>query len=640
MPIRNLADIAAIEGVPLADRALPRSTYDAIAATAKRRPNAKALSFFLLPDSFDQAFTWTYAELLADVTRAANAFHAWGVDEDHPVAFVLPNLPETHFAIWGGEAAGVVLAINPLLEPPQIGELLRAARARVLVTLGPVSGNDLWEKLAPQLSALPDVKVVARVDLLAYSQQGGALSPAPASESVSGIEIVDFRSAMQAQPADRLISHRTICEDSKSSYFCTGGTTGAPKIAMRTHGNEIFDAWAMAQFLETGETQRSVLCGLPLFHVNAQLVTGLRPWMHGDHVVLATPQGFRDKRLIARFWEIVSHYRVSSFSAVPTIFSALLDAPVGNNDVSSLDFALCGAAPLPAKLIEVFEATTGLKIAEGYGLTEAACVSSVNPPYGERRAGSIGLRLPYQQMRAVILDEAGRFLRVAETNEIGTLLIRGPNVFTGYIDPLHNENLWIEIDGETWLNTGDLGRQDKDGYFWLVGRRKELIIRGGHNIDPKVIEEVLSKHPAVAMAAAVGSPDPYAGEVPVAYVQAKPGAAVTERELLDFAASHVVERSARPKQVRIISQLPLTTVGKIFKPALHDQEIEKAIRSEAEAAGVAIASIALDRDPQLGMIARIRTDGGAKALQQSLERYAFKFEILDDGEQMRKANTH
>jgi fatty-acyl-CoA synthase len=210
----------------------------------------------------------------------------------------------------------------------------------------------------------------------------------------------------------------------------------------------------------------------------------------------------------------------------------LLEVPVGNNDISSLEYAICGAASMPAKLIEAFEAKTGLKILEGYGLSEATCVSSLNPPGGLRRAGSIGLRLPYQDMRVIILDEAGRFQRVADVEEVGTIAIKGPNVFAGYLDPQQSKDLWIDIGGSRWLNTGDLGRQDSQGYFWLAGRRKELIIRGGHNIDPKLIEDALSKHPAVALAAAVGSPDPYAGEVPVVYVQPKPGAAVSDQELM------------------------------------------------------------------------------------------------------------
>jgi fatty-acyl-CoA synthase len=519
MPIRNFADVLAFEAEPLARRALPRSTYEVLAASAKRWPVAKALSFFLTADTHDRAFSWTYAELLADVTRAANLFHALGVDADHPIAFVLPNLPETHFAIWGGEAAGVVLAINPLFEPAQVCDLLRAARVRVLVTLGPSTFTDLWARIAPQLPDLPDLRTIALVDLSVYLPVNLAAASPQSAASISDIAIIDFRAAMRSQPADHLVAPRAITEETRSSYFCTGGTTGAPKIAIRTHGNEIFDAWAAAQFLEKSAAQRTTFCGLPLFHVNAQLVTGLLPWMQGDHVVLGTPQGYRGSGVIARFWEIIAHYRVSSFSGVPTIYSALLDVPVGDNDISSLEFALCGAAPMPRKLIELFEAKTRLKLAEGYGLTEAACVSSVNPTYGERRAGSIGLRLPYQKMQVVQLDAAGCFDRLAETNEVGTLVIRGPNVFVGYLDPRHNKDLWIEIDGETWLNTGDLGRQDADGYFWLAGRRKELIIRGGHNIDPKLIENALHKHPSIALAAAVGSPDLHAGEVPVAYVQ-------------------------------------------------------------------------------------------------------------------------
>ena len=367
MPIRNLADVQAFEAEPLARRALPRSTHDALVASARRWPEVKALSFFLTADTYDRAFTWTYAELLADVTRAANLFHSLGVDADHPVGLVLPNLPETHFAIWGGEAAGVVLTINPLFEPAQIRDLLRAARVRVLVTLGPSPFADLWARLVPQLSDLPDLRSIALVDLSAYLPANLAVPSPQSVASISGIETFDFRAAMRSQLAHRLIAPRAITEETRSSYFCTGGTTGAPKIAIRTHGNEVFDAWAAAQFIEASGVPRTVFCGLPLFHVNAQLVTGLLPWMQGDHVVLGTSRGYRGSGMIARFWEIVAHYCVSSFSGVPTV--ALLEVPVGDNDISSLEFALCGAAPMPPKLIELFEAKTGLKIAEGYGLT-------------------------------------------------------------------------------------------------------------------------------------------------------------------------------------------------------------------------------------------------------------------------------
>ena len=630
MPIRNIADIEAIEAQPLADRALPQSTFEALAATASSTPDAAALSFFLTADTHKRVFTWTYAKLLADIVRAANAFHAFGVSADHPVAFVLPNLPETHFTIWGGEAAGIVFAINPLLEASQIAELLRAAHVRVLVTLAPAPGIDLWTKLAPHLAALEDLQVVARVDLSAYIE-GVTATPRggePGSEG-DGIKVVDFHQVMREQPSDRLVAPRALSPSSISSYICTGGTTGSPKIAVRTHGNEVFDAWAVAQVIEAGATQRTFFCGLPLFHVNAQLVTGLLPWMQGHHVVLGTPEGYRGKDVIARFWEIAAHYRISMFSGVPTLYAALVDVPIDDNDISSLEFGLCGAAPMPAKLIENFQAKTGIKILEGYGLTEGTCVSAVNSPDGERHAGSIGMRIPYQQMRAMILDSAGRFSRMAEIDEIGTLVIKGPNVFSGYLDARHNEDLWIDIEGERWLNTGDLGRQDERGCLWLSGRRKELIIRGGHNIDPKIIEDALLKHPSVAMAAAVGSPDAYAGEIPVAYVQTKAHAPVTEQELLDFAATQIPERAAVPKRVNIAPSLPLTGVGKIFKPALHQLEIEVVVRAEALKAGATIADVRHDRDTRGAHLLRIRAGGDVTALRAALDRYAFKPEVLE-----------
>ena len=631
MPVRDLADIQRIEADPLVTRGLHQTTYDVFAAGAQRWPDRKALSFFLSADAYRQAATWTYTELLADITRAANAFHAFGVSPEHPVAYVLPNLPETHFTIWGGETAGAVLAVNPLLEPALIVEILRAAMVRVLVTLAPLPGFELWSRLAPHLSALADLQVVALVDIM--NDLGG---PAEASFAAAvwslpdaRFEIVDFRAAMQSQPADRLVAPRAITKDSVSSYFCTGGTTGAPKIAVRTHGNEIFDAWAAAQVLGDRGEPRTYFCGLPLFHVNAQLATGLLPWMQGHHVLLATPEGYRGKNLIALFWEIAAHYRIATFSGVPTIYASLLEVPVGDNDLSSLEYAICGAAPMPARLIEAFEAKTGLKIIEGYGLTEGTCVSCLNPPEGRRAAGSVGLRLPYQQMRVVILDDDGRFLRMAEVDEIGTIAINGPNVFAGYLDPEQNKDLWIEIEGSRWLNTGDLGRQDAEGFFWLAGRRKELIIRGGHNIDPKLIEDALHRHPAVAMAAAVGSPDVHAGEVPVAYVQPKPGAAISERELLDFAAAHIPERAAIPKHVNVMQSLPVTGVGKIFKPALQQREIEAAVRTEAAKVGASVGEVLFERDPRLGQVVRVRASAGPAPLKTALERYAFKFEVLE-----------
>jgi len=227
----------------------------------------------------------------------------------------------------------------------------------------------------------------------------------------------------------------------------------------------------------------------------------------------------------------------------------------------------------------------------------------------------------------MIVDDDGKFVRRAETDEVGVVAISGPNVFAGYVNPIHNDGIWIDAEGRRWLNTGDLGRQDADGYFWLTGRKKELIIRGGHNIDPKSIEEAIQQHPAVALVAAVGRPDAYAGEVPVAYVALAEGETVSESELMDYAREVVPERPAMPKVIRIVDELPTTPVGKIFKPDLTKLEIESVVRDEANELGVELAEVEVVQDASRGLLARIKTNGSDSDLRTTLGRYAFQTEF-------------
>ena len=230
-------------------------------------------------------------------------------------------------------------------------------------------------------------------------------------------------------------------------------------------------------------------------------------------------------------------------------------------------------------------------------------------------------------MRALILDGESNYVRDAETDEIGVIAIHGPNVFAGYLDPAHNKGIWIERAGETWLSTGDLGRRDADGYFWLTGRKKELIIRGRHNIDPKLIEEPLHHHPAVALAAAIGRPDAHSGEVPVAYVQLKSGAAASPAELLAFAQKNIPERAAWPKAVRVVDKLPTTNVGKIFKPDLQRLEIEDLVRAEAAKAGAVVANISFRQDQTRGLTTCVQVSRGGEDLRIALTKYSFASEI-------------
>jgi fatty-acyl-CoA synthase len=588
--IHNLSDIEEIERVPLAERQLPESTYAMIRQSALNSPDHPALVFFPDGEHYRESIQVTYRQLLGRIHQVANLLSELGVGPNDVVSLLLPNLPQTHFAFWGAEAAGIANPINPLLEADQIAAILRAARTKVLIALGPLPGSDIWEKVVTIRPQVPSLSTVIQV-----------LGP-PDPEK----EWVHFETQLEQYPADRLLSERTIASGDIAAYFATGGTTGSPKLARHTHANEVFDAWAITQVADT-RPEDVFLCGLPLFHVNAVHVTGLVPLSVGATIVLLSPAGYRDPGVIKHFWKIVEHYHATTFSGVPTLFSNLLRVPV-DADIHSLKMAVCGAAPMPVEVFTTFEQRTGLSILEGYGLTEATCASSTNPLYGERRVGSVGLRYPYQAMKAVVINQQGRYLRDCQPDETGTLVVKGPNVFAGYVQEEQNTGLWV-ADG--WLNTGDLARQDKDGYFWLSGRSKDLIIRGGHNIDPAVIEEALYTHPAVALAAAVGKPDAYAGELPVAYVVLKSGATVTEQALLDYAQQMVKERAAIPKSIVILDQMPLTTVGKIFKPPLRSDAVRRVYAEALSSVLPAHLSweIQVEPNPQHGMLATLILSG-------------------------------
>ena len=603
---RDLRDIEALEAIPLTERGLPASTYEMIRKGAAQHPAATALIFFLQGTAYQRSARHTFRQVIANIDTAANLFQSLGVTASDTISLILPNVPEMLWSLWGGEVAGAVNPINPLLEPDAIRDILLAVQPRVLVTLAPFPRTDIWEKVAGIAEQIPSLRTILRVDLRRYLP--GWMRPLVRfsdtkllrQQRLGRLAVVDFAKAMQHTPAGQQESQgsrRGVTPDTISAYFHTGGTTGIPKIAPHTQGNDVFDAWAASQNVALGPG-KTLFCGLPLFHVNSYIVSCLIPWSRGATVVLGTPGGFRGEGVIPNFWKIVEHYRINFFSGVPTVFSALNAVPVGTSDVHSLEYAICGAAPMPPEVFREFEQRTGLRILEGYGLTEGACVSSVNPADGERRVGSIGLRLPYQEMKAVVLEQ-GRYVRDCAEDEVGAIVIRGPNVFPGYTLAEQNQGLWIETGdgGGRWLNTGDLGRRDQDGYFWLTGRTKELIIRGGHNIDPQVIEHALYQHPAVLLAAAIGRPDARLGEVPVAYVQLKEGATSSEEELLAFAEAHIGERAAVPKHIHIVSNVPITAVGKIFKPALIQREIEDALAHAVMVVpGVARCRVAVSSD--------------------------------------------
>ena len=602
LDIRTAADVRAQNSIPLASRYTERSTYELLQASAAAFADRPALTFLMRGTLDEEPIVYRYSELFARVTQAANAFGRLGLGPRDVVAYLLPNLPQTHFVIWGGETAGRVAAINPLLEPAQILQILRAVRARMLVTLAPgAPGLDLWAKCAPIVNEVETLEHVLCVDPASLVVEGRKPRVHPQSGHLA---VHDFDALLDREPGSHLTFSRQIDPADIASLFHTGGTTGMPKVAPHTQANEVFLAWSVAATLGTKPGQ-SILCGLPLFHVNAPLATGLAVWAAGGNVVLATPGGYRTPGLLSNLWALLARYRVHAMMAVPTIYAALLDMPFGDHDLASLRHCLVGAAPMPVEVFNRFERLTGVQLLEGYGMTEGTAVSSLNPVAGQRKVGSIGLPLPYAELAVGIVDGT-TLQRFAETGEIGVLLMRGPNVFPGYLDPSHDSAAWVVgADRQRWFNSGDLARYDEDGYLWLAGRAKDLIIRGGHNIDPQMIEECLCEHPDVVLAAAVGQPDAHAGEVPMAYVLLRDGSIASTEDLREFAAGRIPERAAVPVRVEVITQMPMTAVGKIFKPRLRHLAIERVCGELLQARGIE-ASVVVRDDKRLGTVAVIR----------------------------------
>ncbi|MEW2357188.1 acyl-CoA synthetase [Spirillospora sp. NPDC029432] len=607
-------DVPAIEAVPLADRDLPAGTYELLTRTARAHPDHPALH--LLGENgagWRNAPTWTFGHLLEEVHRAANAYLALDLPEGGVVALMLPNLGATYAALLGAQAVGIVTPVNPMLAEDHIVEILTLTGAHLLLAPGPGLAPDLWAKARRIAARLPRLRALAAV--------GSARSGLTSQE-------IDFGEMAAAQPADRLNTARRPGPQDLAAYFHTGGTTGVPKVAPHTHAMEVYMAWALGcsgAYLDDAV----VLAGLPLFHVNALHVTGLGPFMHGRPVVSLGPLGYRDRTLMADFWRIIEHYGVSSFSGVPTVYANLPAIPA-DADLSSLRAGAVGAAPLPKKVRTTFEATAKVPMLEGYGLTEATCATAATPAFAPRE-GTVGLRLPYQHVKAVTLDSGDRPTADCAPGRSGVLAIKGPSVFPGYLRPGPTgpapDPAGKVFDG--WLLTGDLGRVDEDGYLYLTGRAKDLIIRGGHNIDPQLVEESLLDHPDVTAAAVIGAPDPHSGEVPAAYLVLTEASQATEEDLLAWARDRAPEPAAAPKAVRVVAALPVTAVGKIYKPALLQDAVRRLITDELARAGLA-AQVEIElRDGRPHALIRPAGDEAGRygPLAAELDRYSFTYEI-------------
>jgi fatty-acyl-CoA synthase len=572
---------------------LPESTYQLLLDAADTWPDAIATQW--IPDPADHArcLAWTYAELAGTVTRIANALTALGVRRADAVTLSSVNTSMLYAATLAAQAVGIAAPVNPALSGERIAELVRRTGSRVLVAAGPELDPQLWQRL---LTVARQAGMTAVLALRPDGARGtppalGPAGDAPADRGPDGRGpvVAYVEDVIAGQPSGHLADADPPKAADLAAFVHTGGTTGAPKVAAQTHANQLACGQGIAACcgLAAGE---GMLGGLPLFHVNALIVTGIAPMFSGARVVWPGPAGYRDKALYARFWRIIEHYQIAAMSAVPTVYGTLAQVPV-DADISSLRVPIVGAAPLPSFVREAFAAHTGLNLLEGYGLTEATCASTWTRP-GEERPGSVGRVLPGQQVRAVRIGD-GSWADCAP-GEIGELVIGGPAVFAGYVTDPDLGGPRVSREGivhDGWLDTGDLGMVDAGGFVYLTGRAKDLIIRGGHNIDPRVIEDGLLAHPAVRAAVAVGRPDRHSGEVPVAYVVPAGPGRLDEAELLAWAGTAIDEPAARPKRIYPVTEIPVTAVGKPFKPALIADAAGRAITEALAAAGLADARV-------------------------------------------------
>ena len=560
------ADLAEVERIPLSQRGLPASTYELVTRAAELWPDRPAVSVLPDAESFHTPLVRTFAQLAQEVHRAAAVLAELGVTGGEPVTVISVNCAEMLPLLLAAEAVGIYAPINPGLAPEHAIALLRLSGAKVIVASGPELDEGVWAQ-ARTIAETTGARALLSLRPTAAPDQ------APALEPLKGVEVAYLQEQMAGADGTGLPGSPPAANE-VASYLHTGGTTGTPKLAARTHANEVSNAW-MTRASNVLDESSVIFAALPLFHTNALVVTVLAPLLKGQHVVWGGPLGYRDVPLFQNFWQIVERYRIAAMSAVPTVYSVLAQIPV-DAEISSLKLPIVGAAPLPPAVRDAFEARTGVALCEGYGLTEGTCASALSWPQA-LRPGTVGQRLPYQEARTVAIDEATGSWTFLPEDEVGTLVLRGPNIFVGYLGPGREVHAGGKIrDG--WLDTGDLASVDGDGFVRLVGRAKDLIIRGGHNIDPATIEDGLLAHPDVTAAAAVGRPDPHSGEVPVAFVTVTAASELTAEELEGWAANHVPERAAVPRHVEILAEIPLTSVGKPYKPELRRLAAEQAAR--------------------------------------------------------------
>src|SRR5678816_1994475 len=496
----------------------PQSIPELLAQRVRATPD----KVFLFSEADQRKFT--YRETEAAVVRTAGMLAANGIRKRDVVSLLLPNSVEyviAYFACWQlGALAG---PINSLLKSQEIAYVISNSEARALLINSEFL--PLIETIRDELTTLQAVVI--------FDDEADA-----AREDFSGGDPV-----------------AEIDGDHDAIIIYTSGTTGKPKGCLLTHCNVIANARQISGWLGFSETDR-LLTIMPLFHMNAVSVTTMSALYAGGSTVVS------QKFSASRFWQIISDYQITSFGSVATMLSMLLSTyPDGVPEglkTDQLRFAMCGSAPVPAEVLRRFEETFNCLVVEGYGLSESTCRSTFNPPDERRRPGSCGVPIG-NEMRVV--DENDKDV---EDGTLGEIVLRGENILKGYYK---NPTASAEAFRNGWFHTGDIGYRDADGFYYIVDRKSDMIIRGGENIYPREIDEVLYQHPAVSAAAVVGVPDNLYGEEVAGFVVLRDGSEASEEELIEFCKARLADYKC-PKTIRFVKDIPKGPTGKLLKREL------------------------------------------------------------------------
>ncbi|MBI4470754.1 MAG: AMP-binding protein [Acidobacteria bacterium] len=479
---------------------------------------------FLYSEADGRSFS--YQAFAEQAARAEVRLIRRGAGKGQTVSLYLPNCPEYLFYYFGcwrlGARAG---PIHYSLKSCEVEYILRDSESSVLVT-----DREGWLRVEPVRSGLQRLQAVIIVD--APIAEGDLGDPARIDASPPESEVIEA--------------------SEEAIIIYTSGTSGRPKGCLLTHGNLLANARQISEWMAFTSADR-LLCVMPLFHMNALAVTTLTPFIAGASMVL--PRVFS----VSRHWRIISNYRVTSFGSVATMLTMLLESypqgPPADLDLACLRFAMCGSAPVPVEVMKQFESRFHCPVIEGYGLSESTCRSTFNPPDDRRRLGSVGLPIGNEMK---VVDDDDREVPVGVRGEV---LLRGENIMKGYFK---NWEATARAFCGGWFHTGDIGYRDEAGYYYIVDRKSDLIIRGGENIYPREIDEVLYRHPLVRDAATIGVPDPIYGEAVRSFLVLREGASISETEMIDYCRAHLADFKC-PAAIVFLDEMPKGPTGKVLK---------------------------------------------------------------------------